>query len=91
MRNQNQKTSHTDVMPALANFAQEAVFQGDIQELPSNMQEIIDRLLETEHGNELHIRLKMMRCRDLIKLFAQTLEPFTYDQLMLQTNKHCNE
>lgn len=81
MQKENQKTSHTDVMPAVAHFLNEVSFEGNLKDLPNEMQEINNLLLETEQANALHVREKMLRCQKFILDFCQVMEPFSMEQV----------
>lgn len=81
MQKENQKTSHTDVMPAVANFISEVNFQFDLQNLPNDMQEISELLLETEQADDLQVREKMLRCLNLIRQFSKVMKPFSTGQI----------
>jgi hypothetical protein len=79
------------VLVAVSKLTQELCFMGGMDELQEEMEEICDRLLESEHGNELHIRLKMLKCKEVIKMVSKTIDQFTFEEIMLQTNVFCNE
>jgi hypothetical protein len=81
MQKENLKTSHTDVMPAVAIFLSEVTFEGNLKNLPSEMQEINNLLLETEQANQLHVREKMLRCQKFILDFCQVMKPFSMEQV----------
>lgn len=92
MSKQNQKAKPTQkVLVAVSKLTQELCFMGGMDEIHDEMQELCDRLLETEHAEELHIRLKMLKCKEVIKMVSKTIDQFTYDEIMLQTNIFCNE
>jgi hypothetical protein len=80
MLNENQITSHHDVMPAVAKFIGEKTFEG-FEELPDDMQEIADLFLQTEFANDLHMREKLIRCLNLIREFGKTMQPFSSEQV----------
>lgn len=86
--NQNKKPSHRDVMPTLAKFAQDAYFEFEVDELPDEMQEITNLLMETEQADQQHVRLKALNCLKFISDFSKALKPFSRDIIILETNKH---
>lgn len=91
MQTENQKAKPTQkVLVAVSKLTQELCCMG-MEEVHDEMQELCDRLLETEHAEELHIRLKMLKCKEVIKMVSKTIDQFTYDEIMLQTNIFCNE
>jgi len=81
MQNENLITSYHDVMPAVAKFVGERTFEGFVKELPDDMQDIVERFLETEHANDLHVREKLLRCLNLIREFSKTMQPFSSEQV----------
>ena len=81
MSKENQITSHHDVMPAVAKFVGEKNFEGFVEELPDDMQEIADLFLQTPYANDLHMREKLIRCLNLIREFGKTLQPFSTEQV----------
>jgi hypothetical protein len=81
MQKENQNTSYHDVMPAVAKFIGEKTFEGFVEELPADMQDIVERFLETEHANDLRVREKLLRCLNLIREFSRTLQPFSNEQV----------
>ena len=91
MQKENVKTSHTDVMPAIAKFVDDAFFQGEIQNLEKNVQEPFELLLTTEYGNDQSVRLKMYQAIQTIRSFAKVLEPFTHEQVEKACKKYCVE
>ena len=90
MLKENQKTSHTDVMPAIAKFVDDAFFQGEIQTLEKNIQEPFDLLLTTEYGNTQELRLKMYNAMQTIRSFTKCFENFTQEEVELACKKYCD-
>ena len=79
--NQNQAGTSRDVMTAVAKFVGERTFEGFVEQLPDDMQDIMERFLETEHANDLHMREKALRCLNLIRQFSSTMAPFSTEQV----------
>lgn len=79
--NVNESTSYQDVFPALAKFIDDAWFQGEIQDLEKNVQELFELLLDTDYGNSLELRRKMMQAITTIRSFTKVFEPFTPEQV----------
>jgi len=81
MKKENQKASHRDVMRSVAIFVSNLSFEGDFKKQPIYLQEMFELLLDTEFGNDLILRQKMLSClktsRDLVKV----LSPFTDKQI----------
>ena len=88
MLNQEKNTSHRDVMPAVAKFVGETTFEGFVEQLPDDMQDIMERFLETEHANDLHMREKALRCLNLIRQFSSTMAPFSTEQVYEACKEH---
>lgn len=88
MRNQETKTSHTDVFPAIAKFIGDAYFEEEIQDLPNDVQQIWELFLETEEANNLDKRLKMLRSLKTIRSLAKCLEPFSKKEVELACKEH---
>ncbi len=74
MTKENQKT-HRDVMRSVAIFVSNLSYDGDFQKHPMYLQEVFEVLLNTEFGNDLILRQKMLTClktsRDLVKVLSQ--------------------
>ena len=88
MSKENQITSYHDVMPAVAKFVGERTFEGFVEQLPDDMQDIMERFLETEHANDLHMREKALRCLNLIRQFSSTMAPFSTEQVYEACKEH---
>ncbi|RUT69401.1 hypothetical protein D0817_16315 [Flavobacterium cupreum] len=81
MTKENQKASHLDVMPSVANFVSDVCFEGDFKEQPLYLQEIFELLLDTEYGNNLELRQKMLSCLRTSRSLAETLSPFSDEDI----------
>lgn len=86
MQKENQKTSHQDVLPSVANFLSDLWFEGDFKEQPMYLQEIFELMLETEHANNQQLRMKMLSCLRTSRNLAETFSPFSE----MQIQKACN-
>lgn len=87
MQRENQKTSHHDVMPSVANFLSNLWLEGEFREQPDHLTEIFEALLETEMGNDLNLRTKMIGCIKTSKMLAKALEPFSDKQIQKACSK----
>lgn len=87
MQKENQKPTHHDVMPSVANFLSDLWFEGDFREQPNHLVEIFKMILESELGNDLELRTKMLRCIRTSKKLAETLEPFSDKQIQKACSK----
>jgi hypothetical protein len=79
--------STPDVILSITNFLSSDLLQEEIQQLPHDLQEIFDLVLDTNYGDSLETRRKMIRCKEITTLFAKALEPYTEDQIQ----KRCEE
>lgn len=75
--NENQET----VMKSLSQFFSDLCFDGEFRNHPEYLTEIFEYLLETESGNSLPLRIKMLSCIRTSKMLAKTLEPFSDKQI----------
>ena len=87
MTKENQKPTHHDVMPAVANFLSNLWLEGEFREQPDHLTKIFEALLETEIGNDLDFRTKMIGCIKTSKMLAKALEPFSDQQIAQACNK----
>lgn len=67
----------TDVITAITQFLTSDFLFDEIQDLPNDLQEIFDLVLDTDAGNCLQTRRKMLRVKEIVTLFAKSLAPFT--------------
>jgi hypothetical protein len=74
MRNQEQKTSHTDVMPVLAKFVSDANNEFDLATLSGEIEEINNLFLDTAYADTIETRRKMLRCKKFILDFCQVVD-----------------
>ena len=74
MRNQEKKTSHTDVMPVLAKFVSDANYEFDLATLPGEIEEINNLFLDTAYADTIETRRKMLRCKKFILDFCQVVD-----------------
>lgn len=81
MQNENQKTSHKDVMPSVANFLSDLWFEGEFRDQPEYLLEIFELILLTDIANDIDIRIKMISCIKTSRQLAKALEPFTDMQI----------
>ncbi|MRX41986.1 hypothetical protein GJU43_22135 [Flavobacterium sp. LC2016-23] len=81
MQKENQKASHQEVVPSVVHFLSDLWFEGDFKEQPLYLQEIFELMLETEFGNDQELRQKMLSCIRTSRNLAETLSPFTDQQI----------
>ena len=69
------------VVASIANFLSSDLLQVEILNLPHELQEIFDCVLDTEYGNSLETRRKMLRLKEIATAFATALHPFTEQEI----------
>ncbi|MFH6992702.1 hypothetical protein [Flavobacterium sp. FlaQc-48] len=88
MENENYNQSpHHEVMPAVAKFLSTLWMIGEFRDQPDYLTEIFENILETEIGNELDLRTKMISCIKTSRMLVKALEPFTDQEI----EKACRE
>lgn len=66
---------------AIAVFLSNDFLHEEIQQMPDDIQEVFDFLLDTDYGNCLTTRRKMLRLKELTSNFAKSLAPFTEQEI----------
>lgn len=84
-------TKKTTVITAITTFFISDLLHEEIQNLPHELQEIFDLLLDTDYGNCLATRRKMLRIKELTTTFAKTLAPFTEDEIQESCKNYQNQ
>jgi hypothetical protein len=79
MLKENVKTSHTDVMPAMADFLW-SITPEEVQQMPATFQLIFNLELETEHMDDLTLRKECINAISILKCLAENLQPFTGEE-----------
>ncbi|KAF2332391.1 hypothetical protein [Flavobacterium ginsenosidimutans] len=88
MTTQNENNaSENKVIASLSKFVSDICFDGDFRNHPEYLNEIFEHLLETEPGNSLPLRIKMLSCIRTSKMLVKALEPFTDEEI----HKACTE
>ena len=70
-----------NVISSIAYFLSNDLLYQEIQNLPHELQEIFDLVLDTDYGNCLITRRKMLRIKELSTTFAKTLAPFSEQEI----------
>jgi len=70
-----------DVIASIAYFLSNDLLHQEIQLIPVDIQELFDLLLDTDYGNCLATRRKMLRIKELSTTFAKTLAPFSEQEI----------
>jgi len=86
-----QKTSQTDLFLAITNFLTSDLLQEEIQQMPQDLQQIFDLVLDTHYGNCLETRRKMLRIKEIVTLSANALAPFTETQIQQSCSEYQNK
>lgn len=76
----NPKTT-TDPILAIAQFHTSDFLQEEIQQMPNDVQELFDLILDSNYGDTIETRRKMLRIKELISNYAKALKPFTEAQV----------
>ena len=76
MRTENEK-----IVKAVCQFVANAHQNEEIQDLPNNLQQLFNLLLETEQANEPAVRLLFLKSITTASNLAKALQPFTKQQV----------
>ncbi len=79
------------VIGSIIDFLSGDVLQEEIQKLPHDLQEIFDLLLDTDYGNCLQTRRKMLRFKELATAFAKSLEQFSEEDIQESCENYQND
>jgi len=77
MTKENEKTSETAVMTAMAKFLSDLWFEDDFRDQPEHLSEIFETILLTEMGDDQDLRIKMVSSIRTSKMLASALGPFS--------------
>jgi hypothetical protein len=77
MQTENEKTSESAVVTAMAKFLSDLWFEDDFRDQPEYLSEIFETILLTEMGDDLDLRIRMVSSIRTSKLLANALGPFT--------------
>ncbi|MBE8724999.1 hypothetical protein [Flavobacterium hungaricum] len=87
MKTENPATETTEKLTAsLLRFASEICFQGEFRNHPEYLTEIFEYILETEMGNDLQLRTKMLSCIKTSRMLVKALEPFSDEEIQNSSN-----
>lgn len=76
-KSENEKTTETAVMTAMAQFLSDIWFEEEIRDQAEHMCEIFEAILVTEVGDYQDLRIKMINCIRTINKLVEVLEPFS--------------
>lgn len=79
------------VIGSLTNFLSSDLLHDEIQNLPIELQELFDLLLDTDYGNCLQTRRKMLRFKELAASFAKALAPFSEREIQESCENYQNQ
>lgn len=77
----NTPKKHNDVILAITQFHSSDLLQEEIQQLPGDLQEIFDFVLDTNYGDNIDIRRKMLRIKEIITNYSKALKPFSEEEV----------
>lgn len=82
MKTEKENSTNQDkLIESLFEFVSDVSFDGDFRNHPEYLNEIFEHLLETEPGNSLPLRIKMLSCIRTSKMLVKALEPFSNEQI----------
>lgn len=90
MTKENQNTSHEGIMLSVANFLSELRLEGYFRDQPDYLTEIFEIILESEIGDCLELRTKMIGCIKTSRMLAKALEPFSDREIGMACKKIIN-
>lgn len=76
MTKENEKTTETAVMTAMAKFLSEIWFVDDFRDHPEYLSEIFETILLTEIGNDQDLRIRMINSIRTSKMLAENTRIF---------------
>ena len=91
MNLKNKAQTATDPILAITEFLSYDLIQEEIQQLPNDLQEIFDLVLDSDYGDTLRTRRKMLRIKELVGNYAKALEPFTEAQIQQSCSNYQNQ
>jgi hypothetical protein len=68
-------------LQSFAEFLSDLWFEVEFRKHPEYLNEIFEYILETEIGNNLELRTKMLSCIKTSKMLAKALKPFSDDEI----------
>jgi hypothetical protein len=80
-----------DAILAITQFLSSDLLQAEIQQLPNDLQEIFDLVLDSNYGDTIKTRQKMIRIKELATLSAKALKPFTEAQVQQCCSDYQNQ
>ncbi|MEN2486335.1 hypothetical protein AAYQ05_00930 [Flavobacterium sp. B11] len=84
--NANQKR----VIRSVSKLVSDICFDGEFRKHPEYLTEIFEYLLETEQGNDLSLRIKMLSCIRISVMLAKALHPFSDEEIQKACVKMIN-
>lgn len=81
----------TDPILAITQFHSYDLIQEELQQMPDDLQEIFDLVIDSNYGDTLHTRRKMLRIKELIGNYAKALAPFTEAQIQKSCSNYQNQ
>lgn len=88
MKIKNKKQKVQNPILAITQFYTSDFLQDEIQQLPDDLQEIFDLVLDSNYGDTLETRRKMLRIKEILSQLAKALEPFTEQQIQISCSEY---
>ena len=82
------KSITPNVIMTITDFLTSDLLQEEIQNLPNELQDIFDMVLDTEYGNCLQTRRKMLRFKEITTNFSNALAPFSEHEIQESCKNH---
>ena len=79
-------TENEKIVKAICQSVATAHQNEEIQDLPTDLQQLFHLLLETEQANDIEVRLTFIKCINTVTKLAKALEPFTKQQVQTACN-----
>lgn len=77
MQSENEKTTETAVMTAMAKFLSDLWYEDDFRDQPEHLSEIFETILLNEMGDDQDLRIKMVSSIRTSKLLANAFGSFS--------------
>ena len=82
MKRENENNANENkVIESVARLVSDICFDGEFKNHPEYLTEIFEYLLETEQGNDLSLRIKMLSCIRISVMLAKAFHPFSEEEI----------
>ncbi len=84
------QASESDVIPAMVSFWEEAAQRGDMHELPGTLQEMSEDIFDSEAGDSLEYRSRILTVLRFSRLLSDKMGPFPDAMIIKACNAYRN-